>query len=233
MLAIHVPLFAAHCAILMARGFNVLDAFPQLLWKQLLVAFCVSLPATAVVAAVDNVAQFLLGALLAATTVALTSGILDRFRSPLNPTDDIRNVFAMAPVVAAAAAVVAIQYARRRTRVSRGIGIGAVVAAVLIFALTPREVTAVVTCSNGGVSVRLRPGPPNSAQARRRFNGLPNGVVVGIPLEISGLPVNSDTSFEQLSLDISGPNGERFRASPMSEYVRSRGETDADGDLRR
>ena len=221
LLAIHVPLFVADCAILMTRGFNPFDAFPQLFWKQMVVAFCVTLPAAALAAAVDNIAQFLLGALLAATTVAVTSGILDRFRSPLVPTDEALNAFAMAPIVAGAAAVVAIQYARRRTRLSRRIGIGAVLAAVLVFALTPRAITAVVACANRGVSVRIRPGPPDAAENRRRFGGLPNGVVVGIPLEISGLPTRSNTSFEQLSLDIYGPNGERFRASTMSAYVRA------------
>src|SRR5579871_2134850 len=77
LLVIHLPLLAAHCAILMGRGFPLMDAAPQLLWKQLLVACCVTLPATALAAAVPNIAQFLLGMLLAAVTVvAAMSGVL-------------------------------------------------------------------------------------------------------------------------------------------------------------
>jgi hypothetical protein len=218
-LIIHVPLFAAHCAILTERGFRVVNAFPELLWKQLVMAFSITLPAAALAAAVANLTQFLLGMLVAAVSVVLTSGVLDRFGSPWIPSDAARNALAMAPIVAGAAAVVAIQYARRRTRLSRGIGVGAVVAGVLIFVLVPRAVTAVVGCGNRGVAVRLRPGPLEPLERRRQYTSLPNGVVVGIPLEISGLPVHSDISFEQLSLEMISLNGEVFRASPMGPFV--------------
>jgi len=219
LLAIHVPLFVAHCAILVGRGFHVADAMPQLLWKQLLIACCVTLPAAALAAAVANIPQFLLGLMLAAVTVAVMSGVLDTLRWPLMPPDEVRNEFAVAPIVAGAAMMVAIQYARRRTRLSRGIGAGAVVAAVLIFALVPREVTAVVGYGNPGITVRQRPGPPDPPERRRQYGPLPNGVVVGIPLEISGLPARSDIGFEQLSFEMTTSDGERFRASPMMPFM--------------
>src|SRR5712692_2013477 len=56
---VHLPGLVADAAILSARGFQPLQYVPQLLWKQLLVAVVVTLPAIALASATETLTQFI------------------------------------------------------------------------------------------------------------------------------------------------------------------------------
>src|ERR1039458_197640 len=59
---IHVPLLIAGAAILGIHGFQPLAYLPQLLWKQIVLAAVLTVPAMALAALLKNLAQFLLAA---------------------------------------------------------------------------------------------------------------------------------------------------------------------------
>ena len=85
---IHVPSFAADCAILAARGFNPLVYLPTLLAKQVTLAIAVTVPAAALAAVTRNLLQvvpagaaLLYAAVLLAGVVEFDATLAERLKS--------------------------------------------------------------------------------------------------------------------------------------------------------
>jgi hypothetical protein len=227
LLAIHVPVLVADCAILIAREFQPVEWIPHLLRRQLVLALCVTLPAAALAATVGNVAHFLLAALLLGASWAVAGGTLSRLAQLPTPVDAMRFAFALLPLAAGAIAVLMIQYVRRRTTVARILGIFSAALALILFAYVPRETTASVACSlssgdadTRAVDVRMA-GSREVPEQLRYLWSTDSGVRIALPLEVSGLPTDRVMRVEQLALEISLPGGERFRAAGDSRYSRA------------
>jgi hypothetical protein len=211
---IHVPLLAADAAILAARGFEPWDYVPHLLWKQLLLAAMLTLPAVALAAVTRNLAQFLMSTAAIALTAIFLAGKASRFGAPWVAADEARRLFAMVVLTPAGTAILLMQYARRRTALSRAVGIGALALAGALFAWTPRADTWAVRCALSPVhtdnpALTIRVTPRNEPPPRLGFG---TGVAyAAIPITVLGLPDGVKIREEQLGFEIVGPAGERWK----------------------
>jgi hypothetical protein len=112
---IHVPLLIAGAAILGIHGFQPLAYLPQLLWKQIVLAAVLTVPAMALAALLKNLAQFLLAAIVNLGVAAYLAGVAEPFGLHWIPPNVVRYSFAGFMLALAACALLPIQYARRRT----------------------------------------------------------------------------------------------------------------------
>lgn len=184
----------ADAYILAARGFSPLQFLPHLLWKQLLVLVALTLPATAVATVTRNVAQFVLIGLLIGAGVVLMNAYVGGIASPSpeyfgEPL--AYRLLALLLITAGALALIFLQFSRRRTTLSRGIGIAAVVCASLAFAELPRNTAAAIDCALLPATfpsqpvVRIASGKPSNL---RYFANAGGAVTILAPIEFSGLP---------------------------------------------
>ena len=129
LLFIHAAVFVSDCWILAGRGFLPWDHIPHLLRKQFLMGVALTVPAGALAAVTRSFPQF---AFVAATvvTVAVTLRSSTESRAPWLPPDNLRRLGTLAVVAAGAAVILWLQYSRRRTLWSRGVGLGCATAAV-------------------------------------------------------------------------------------------------------
>ncbi|HUP03607.1 MAG TPA: hypothetical protein VMU19_06440 [Bryobacteraceae bacterium] len=213
---VHAPYFLAQAGILLARGFSPVAYFPQLMTKQLFLLVMLTLPSAAVAAMVENVVQFALAAVVLASAAVYAAGMPQG--QLLTQTDAARLDLALLAVVVGAGAVVPLQYGRRRTAVSRGIGAAAAIAAVVAFAGMPKVTSAEVQCA----LTPLRLAAPASVTLLDKVEPLPSGfpryilplttMNLALPMRISGLPPADLAISAQLSFDIRTENGERYSA---------------------
>jgi hypothetical protein len=140
-LFIHVPCFVADAAVLAFRGFQPLAYLPQLLWKQIVLAAVLTIPAIALAALMKNIAHFLLAAIVILGAAAYLAGVGEPLRVSWIPSAVIRYVLAGTVLAVAACALVPIQYARPRTVPARIAGTAAIVLAGLLFGYLPPNFT--------------------------------------------------------------------------------------------
>lgn len=218
---IQIPYFLATAAILISHGFSPLRYLPHLLWMQLLV-LCLVFLAVAAAVVVRNFAQFMLvPVMVAAGTVFLNVGTSRGFQQ--DDPWDMRWPLALTILAIGAIAVIALQWTSRRTILSRTIGIAAVIGAVCVYNWLSRDASAAISAAlspasagQGPVSVADTPREPDHSFGWRypAFRG----TATMIPITFSGLPANIVTHFEAVSLELSGPKGERFAATwPRSQ----------------
>ena len=215
---IHLASFLADGTILAVRGFQPLAYLPQLLWKQVMLAMALTLPAAALAAVVRNLAHFMLGAIVIAAAAVYLEGRIGSPVAPFLPFDAVRRGLPLLVVAALALAIVWLQYARRRTVVARLAGIAALLIAAALYAWVPRSFTAAVECALSPAplpasSLSLRVEPERTHQV---FYSSPGRTVsVVIPIAFSGVPEGVYyRRLEQIALDVIAAGGERIAAGP-------------------
>jgi hypothetical protein len=221
LLFIHAASFLADYSILAARGFAPLEFVPERLWKQFVLAVALTLPAAALAAIVRSLAHFLVLAIALASAAVYLQGTLGPMVMPFVPPDLVRRGIALLILAAAAACILTLQYARRKTFAARTAGIAAMTAAILLFAYVPRRSTAAVQTKLAplsGINVSLRIVEMPSYEARGPVFG--TRVEIAPPIEITGLPPDAFATLEQLSLEINAPGEAPIHAAPVSPYIR-------------
>ncbi len=208
-LFVHLPLFAADCYILAARGFPPVQHLPALLTRQAVFAGALTLPALALASLVRNFTHFILELVGAAALALVLSGMLGGAH-PFYLWEPFTAVRAQAMVVVAAAASAAIlylQYRSRRLLVSRVLAAGSAVLASLLFVLfVPANALAVRASTNparGPLALRLDP-------SRRRQDGLGRGVTVRLPIALTGVPDGTRAEMVSLWSQISAAGGPSY-----------------------
>jgi hypothetical protein len=213
---IHLPYFLAQAAILAFRGFSPVTYFPHLMWKQLLLLLMLTLPAAALAAMVENVVQFALAAVVLASGAVYAAGMPQG--QGLIQTEAARIGLALLAVVVGAAVVLPLQYGRRRTAISRGIGAAAAIVAAVVFVGVPLVTSAEVQCALTPARLTAPPtvtllGKVETLPDRfPRYNLTSTMMSLALPIQISGLPQADLTESVQLSLDIRTERGERYEA---------------------
>lgn len=212
---IHIPLFLADCTILLYHGFQPLAYLPSLLSKQVLLAFVITLPAAGLAAVTKNLAQFLLAAVAICGSGAILAGSVEPYLVPWIAVDAVRRGIPIALIVLAAAAIILLQFRGRRTWLSRSTGVGAILAAALLYGYLPRAFTASVECAlpgpktdNRQLAVTLRSPGPTGLIARSSSRGHE----LSIPIAVAGLPPGASVRFEMLQFEIMNSHGDRWKA---------------------
>ena len=215
---IHVPLLIAGAAILGIHGFQPLAYLPQLLWKQIVLAAVLTVPAMALAALLKNLAQFLLAAIVILGAAAYLAGVAEPFGLHWIPPNVVRYSFAGFVLAAAACALLPIQYARRRTVPARIAGtVSVALAGVLLGYLPPSftyRILAMLHPAHAAIAIRLASSP----QGPDSWNYGVAQTVVALPLNVSGLPGDSEVQYGLATVEIVGPRGERYRTSARPAY---------------
>jgi hypothetical protein len=135
-------LFAALPPVLVAfvflvrAGFSPAEFLPLLLFRALLLFLAWVVPVAALAAVTDGLTPFLAGLLFAAAASFGLSGLLCCSPIPI-PSEWIPVSFAMLILFCGAAAVLLVQYRRRRTEVGRACIVASVIVAVVVLMLMP------------------------------------------------------------------------------------------------
>lgn len=216
-LFIHLPSFLTDGALIAARGFNLLESVSQLLWKQVLLAAALTLPALALAAIVRNLMQFVFIAVLAPAVIIFLAGSV---HAAWIPVDEMRHYVTIVLLALAAIAIVLLQYCTRRTTLSRILGVAAGLIAGALFVYISPEYTftlrSAISPAHAELSLHLA---PRQEELPRGWAGSPNRVTVALPIAISGIPESARARFEQLALEIVGPNGDRYRTAKSAVYA--------------
>ena len=134
-----VPVFVCQAAVLAANGFSAAEHLGDLLAKQLFFAALLLLPMAAMSAVTKTPGQAFLGGLLLSMSLGVGAGLVAMMAdgSGWGGLAWIRETVVAAIALSAAAAVIFLQYTRRRTALARGVLTGAVVLVVCVWALPP------------------------------------------------------------------------------------------------
>jgi hypothetical protein len=218
-LSIHLPLVVARTAILGSAGFEIVPHIPGLLWTQLLMFLCVSLPAAAVAAMTSGLVSFfpaaagVLGAGVALAPVPITSRFLAELRNSYHSVSDyywwlefdwVRQIAVVFAAGAVALVLIFGQYRRlptayRRTLLATGI-LTIVVCRFAPFdfgwAVQSTFSTSVLSANNLDFTL----GSPRALWAFRGNDILPQwppdsfqdvGVNVYVPLNVQGVDLSA------------------------------------------
>jgi hypothetical protein len=215
---VNLPWLAAQMLILAATGYRPLAGVPQLLWMQFGLAAFLLAPAFALTTVTRNLAQFVL---------AILCGLIVWYmaRFTVLPFIDNRDRWtsqaAVIPVAyAGAALVVGWQFSRRSTKVSICAGLAVVLLAGALYYWLP------LTVRNAMRSAVLRGPEPRAVSvsippfATLTYNWNPrfDGLVIGLPFTITGLPAQEVARPEMLNVMIEAPAGLRWSSGWNSAF---------------
>ena len=208
-LAIHLPSFVADACILAARGFSPLPYTGDLLWKQALFFGALTLPALALATLVRNFAHFVIVVFTIAAGLAVLNGGLSSFPAYRGMSGEVRHALVRLVLAAAAAAVIAIQYARRRALTAR---ITAVLGAILAASLsTWLPVQAEYSVGSTAQPPRIAQGAAVPGDTTSRAVLWRNARTVPIPVAVTR-PGNDQVRVPLVEIEIATPGGERLRS---------------------
>jgi hypothetical protein len=200
-----LPLFAAQVFLLSKAGFSPAPHITDLLLVQMWWVMLLILPVTTLAALSSNIAQFLL-AVLGILVFILGWLILNtrvRYGGSI-VAEWLPGWIEPVLLLAAATAVVFLQYARRRTLRSRWLLVGAVAAALIVSAL--RKVPAFslerYPQSSSGEQLPLQVDFDPSITDRGSALMENNKVPVRVPLLVSGIPQNEAASVNGAMVEI-------------------------------
>ena len=227
---VHLPYFLENAAVLASRGFSPWDYIPQLLWKQIVLAVVLTVPAMGLAALFENITHFLLAAIAIAGAAVYLVGSAQPVRLPWLAAFPFRAGVSLVALAIGAAAVIAVQYARRQTRLSRIIGLGAAVFAGLLFsylqpALTARA-SAALHPAHAALSLRLAPATEELPSGLRFSLNQLSPVEIAIPIAVSGVPDGVELRTAQMTLEVAAPGGRRYR-TPETYRADERVDVDA------
>jgi hypothetical protein len=208
-LVVHAPSFATDAAILVAHGFNPIEALPHLLEKQLLLAAGLTFPAMALAVVVSNLTQFVVGIPVLLATLTLSSSFQPHFAF-----DRIRFSAALALLAPAAVSIVLLQYGRRRTGWARILAGATVLAAGLLIALISfSQAFALEVAIHPAANVprAMTLAAPDSRQVHGPFS---RRVFTELPFTVSGLPAADWCWLNPLFMEIAASNGVRYEYRP-------------------
>jgi len=210
---INVPLFVIDVVLLAKAGFPPASYLPGLLWLQLLWTLFLFLPAFALGAITSNIGQAVLVVIGVILYLVLISELSREVPQPFSLAGDPPVILETSLGLATAAAVVLLQYSRRRTRKSRLFVVGLAITVPLIAAVTPysRLIDRAYPPAAAGhpPPVQLSLGPKEKPAPAFAPS---DSVAVVIPLDFSGLQENSIVTLDGALTTIEGPGGERWNS---------------------
>jgi hypothetical protein len=207
---VNLPILAAQFFIVLIDGFPLGSSVPGLLWSQVLLFTCVSLPFAAIAAVSSGIAPFIVSQLV---VLVVGVGMLALFAPlgtwALGGVDWVRYSVALLAVFAIAVPVLFIQYRSRRTLLSRWVALGGIALGALAFAAMPSSFALAV---QSGFS--KQPSLGSSIQAtfgavpEHQFSSgqVPGKVAMVFPIVVRGLPEGTDVQGDVLSISLQSPD---------------------------
>ncbi|MGO9261009.1 MAG: hypothetical protein ACLQU1_32575 [Bryobacteraceae bacterium] len=212
---LNLPVFLAQSISLAVNGLSPFDHFPILIWRQVFFTALVVLPAAALAAVTESLAGFALGALLYFGLPRMAIFLAGDGARGWPGWEWIRISTMAVLSLAAAAVVLGLQFARRRTGTSRIILGTVAIAMGLCQVLTWHIGFAIQTALSGTApdkTVRIvfapahGPAPPGTHTRR----GEAAGARVVIPVEVSGLSADQGLRVEGVRTTIEALNGRHW-----------------------
>ncbi len=215
---VNIPLLVADALIIRAYGFSLTAELPGLLWSQVLLTTVVVLPTAALSAVTTGFVQLLVTSLvvyvavLAWNIAAPEAAVGDTWRA----LEWVKSTYAIVVITVAALAIVAWQYARRRTGITRSLAAAASVLVGLGIAFLP-------WAAAFGIQSRLSRQRVDPSSVRVGFDSArkwaaralidkDDRVRIDVPLQITGVPAGMEAKFDGLIVTIETPDGPAWRA---------------------
>lgn len=228
---VNLPMLIADAVIIRAYGFSPLAELPGLLWSQVLLTAIFVLPMAALSAITTGFLQlvltiFLIALAVVTWTIAAPEAGLG---APWFTLDWVGLYYVIVVVTVAAVAIVAWQYARRRTAAARFLGAGAGILAILGTMLIPW--TAVFAIQSRVSRQRIDKSSVHVAfdwrrkWAARVVLDRDDRVRINFPLQLTGIPDGMDARPDGLIVTLEAPDGTVWRADQQPwRYVSSEGQ---------
>lgn len=195
-----VPLALAQGAVVVLLGLPFGPQLPGLVWTQVLVLAVVVFPAAALASLTSTLAQFV-GAAVAAPVLLLAY----RNLPPWDGLDWVRSGVAIVTLAAASGSALFLQFTRRRTRASRILGLGGVLALVVLLPLLPWQTAFALQAKlddhwDGSVAAELVPPAPRPARQ-------PDPTLLPLAFRITGPPTGTPVVCNAWEIAIDTPAG--------------------------
>jgi hypothetical protein len=218
---IHFPALLADATILAFHGFHPAEYASHLIWKQVLLAATVTAPALGLATLFENIAAFLLAAIVIVGAATYLAGAYEQMRAPWRPANEIQDGLAACILALTAGIIILVQYMRRRTAPSRIAGAGAMVFAGLLFGYLPPTVIARIRSAlhpaATHISLQLLTSRPEIPRGLENSRSGPEIVQVALPVAVSGVSDSEEVRVNVLLVEMVGPDAQRYRTPSSSE----------------
>lgn len=204
-LFVHLPALMGAAAVMMARGFSPWAGAVELVRGQLVLAVVLTIPALAVAALFPNPLQFLFAAIAVPAAAVWATGLL---RMPWGWGVQSGYESGLALLLPAAVAILLLQYLRRRLWLTRGIGVAAALAAILLCALAPPRYAYALRSKIQPGGSRLSVRIDTTQRPWEWHSGSPRGTIA-IPIALDGAP-DRLVRLQHLDLQIVAEDGTRI-----------------------
>jgi hypothetical protein len=218
---VHVPCFLADSVVLAVRGFHPWEWLGTLLLRQIAIALALTLPVIALAAALQSLAHVALSVIAVGGLTGVASTFLPLAHTRWRGEQDIRVILFFAVLGAAAAAIVLLQYARRRAWQAHIIGVAAVVAAELVLWSLPTvffgRVRAAFEPARANIAFHQRTVPDRLYSADQLFGYryVPSGwFELRLPLGVKGIPQGVGSLYDIPALELTAPGNRHYTLHP-------------------
>ncbi|MBZ5626456.1 MAG: hypothetical protein LAQ69_48405 [Acidobacteriia bacterium] len=188
---INVPLFLWHAGALMAAGIPLPDHLAALLWRQVFFSALNILPVAALAAITRSLGQVMLTALVMVLPLLFAQQFtFARYRMAWGGSEWMMSAAAAAVLAAGVAGILALQYSRRKTAISRVLA-GAVALAILIVP-GGHKVLGRPRQHPEDQPIRISLDPQGRERSTVVASGQRDIVTLDIPVRVEGIPAGVD-----------------------------------------
>lgn len=210
-----VPLMLAQAVIVVFSGLPLWPHAAGLIWNQVLLTIALVLPAAAVAAMTSTLSQFVVGALLV-PAVLFVSGV--RFLQSWGGLGWTRIALAAVAVLGITLTVLLLQFARRRTSMSKRIAVFGAVAAIVLTILFPWQAAFAIQSRVTGEWDGTLEAELEAPVQRERPAGVPSRLRDGLQFyfRVMGLPTALQTVCEAREITIELPDGRQWATDTIT-----------------
>jgi hypothetical protein len=214
-----LPVFAGDVTILVLRGRSPLAYLPELLVSQLFFLAKVALPAAALASIAASLVELVwipVAAYVGIAVIVLPLSLLAQTGTDWGGLDWFRTTVVAALLLAASASILLVQYARRRTWVSKGILMASLLIGISLI-LMPGWHTAFALqtrlrgqhVADSVARITLGSGRDPRTQPRDQVSwGGQHVIGVPIPVRVTGIPHGMALYSERATVTVATPDGE-------------------------
>jgi hypothetical protein len=213
----HLPMLAADCYVLAARGFSPPAYAVQLLTRQLVLACALTIPAIALASLVRSFTHFALLLVTIAAAFLLVAGRFVVVPYQWDVVECARRLLLGALAVIAGSVILVAQYFGRRVLFSRAVGTAAAAVAVLGYALLapPAAVAIRSTLS----PARTQPAIELDTAPRTSYTGWDrHAAVVALPVKFAGVPDGVSVVGSAFRSELLAADGSRYVENARPSY---------------
>jgi len=216
---INLPLFVVDLVLLAKAGFSPTHYVLGLLWMQLMLVVIMIVPAAAVSTVTSTVVQVLLSAVGLVFYIIGVAELTSHIPNAEMSDGAVAGMIDFVVVIGACVAVVFLQFARRKTWMSRALILGAAVVVVLVLVATPygiliaRSYPVLAAGQQPAVTLAFDHTPPAPRKKTSSFRDLPGDPFIVLPVDVSGVAEGHVAVVTGTNVTIQAPDGLRWVSS--------------------